>query len=121
MQKPPPLMRNRHKQKAGTFPSQQSDERAAAVFQILHLISAGFHSWKPHCKWRAAVFSIQTQISASLTLRIRSKPVNPAESDMILLYFCDGSLAGGNPSQMKEALKSLEYPPPPNILYRALL
>ena len=63
-----------------------------------------------------AVFSIQKQISAGLSLRVRSKPVNPAGSDMLLLYFCDGSLAGGNPSQMKEALKSLEYPPPQHSL-----
>jgi len=63
-----------------------------------------------------AVFSIQKQISAGLSLRVRSKPVNPAGSDMLLLYFCDGSLAGGNPSQMKETLKSLEYHPPQHSL-----
>ena len=37
---------------------------------------------------------IQKPISAGLTLRIWSKSVYPAESDMFLLYFCDGSLAG---------------------------
>ena len=63
-----------------------------------------------------AVFSIQKQISAGLSLRVQSKPVNPAGSDMLLLYFCDGSLAGGNPSQMKETLKSLEYHPPQHSL-----
>jgi hypothetical protein len=60
---------------------------------ILHLISAGFHSRKLHGKWGTADFFDSKPISAGLTLRIRSKSVNPAESDMILLYFCDGSLA----------------------------
>ena len=86
-------------------------ERVAAGFLILHLISAGFHSGKPHGKRRAADYSILKQISAGLTLRIWSNPVDPAGSDTLLLYFCDGSLAGGNPWSIAH----------PNILYRAPL